>query len=131
MGTAFKVGDKIRVSMEGVVEDINHYGEPKVGGFYHYVNGANEDDLGRGYDVEVIERAKPKVGDVIPAHSIPDGKDDFPDGTIVRHSGKGDGYLVRVGGKWGYVHEPMQMQLPYSLRDPNWDALTIVFIPEG
>lgn len=115
-----RAGDKVRITFEETVR-----GAHKGGAFTTYSLYVDPAPV-RGRTVEVIERAKPKVGDVL--HSTKDyGM--VPIGTVVSTTFSSTARWVKVDGdRW------LDLTCPkYSVRSPDFadGDRTILYIPEG
>jgi hypothetical protein len=114
MGEKPEVGDKVRVTYEGEVD--------WAGTNTFQLTTGRMFDLSNATDriVEIVEKKKPKVGDVIRPKHYPN----LPNHTVILHSDKINS-LVKVEGKWHYPDKV------YGFDDiaPSWDDFTIEYLP--
>lgn len=122
--TDVKVGDKVLVTVthEGKISRIDSYGIRVEG--WGLVGPSDE-----GTTVEIIERAKPKVGDFLSSRADYDA---VPSGTVISSINSTDAGYIKVGGKWYVVESSAQGQTGASY--PGHDSVSrrqIRYIPEG
>lgn len=109
--TDVRAGDRVRVTREFVVSRV-------AGSLYE--GGVEYSPA--FYDVEILELAKPKVGDTVKPIDHPD----LPNLTVLRHDQCGKSIIVKNDGKWYYPGDSQA----FGDAAPSWDTFTLVYLPE-
>jgi hypothetical protein len=117
-----KVGDRVRISYEDVAVEVTSAGI-QFKNLWNPIN--NLDNL--NVTVDILERAKPKVGDVVSGSQY----DELPNGTIITSIDSADHGYVKASGRWYVVAGRRSGQAGASYpADHAAGKRTVKYLPE-